>query len=278
MSWLSRLFGKKKKRKYEVFREAWRKDLIQYVPFYRSLSDEDKLRFEERILHFLNTTRITGIQTKVEDLDLVLVAAGAIIPVFGFPNWTYYNLNEVLLYPAHFDKGFNIGNEAEQAILGMVGFGYMNGQMVLSQHSLRNGFKNSKDRHNTAIHEFIHLMDKSDGDIDGVMVHFKEREQVLPWLHLMDEKIRGIQSDQSDIRDYGATNRAEFLAVAGEYFFERPKLLQKNHPELYAQLERLFNQSMSDRNLDKPGKITRHFDPCPCGSGKKFRECCMNRS
>jgi Mlc titration factor MtfA (ptsG expression regulator) len=35
---------------------------------------------------------------------------------------------------------------------------------------------------------------------------------------------------------YGATNLAEFFAVATETFFEKPAQLKKEHPELYEEL------------------------------------------
>jgi len=42
---------------------------------------------------------------------------------------------------------------------------------------------------------------------------------------------------------YGASNQAEFFAVAAEYFFERPDLLQSNHPQLYQLPERIIRQN-----------------------------------
>ena len=41
---------------------------------------------------------------------------------------------------------------------------------------------------------------------------------------------------------YGATNPAEFFAVATEAFFERPKALQQQHPRLYGEMQRFFRQ------------------------------------
>ena len=56
----------------------------------------------------------------------------------------------------------------------------------------------------------------------------------------MHQKMEEINNDKSDIRNYGGTSQIEFLAVAGEYFFERPKLLKRKHPELYEMLENCF--------------------------------------
>ncbi|GAB5418078.1 MAG: zinc-dependent peptidase [Crocinitomicaceae bacterium] len=258
------------------FTPQWRNYLNEKVQFYRSLRPDEKPRFEYRVLQFLNTTEITGIQTEVLDEDRLLIGASAIIPIFAFPKWEYFNLKEVLLYPSHFDFEHNIGQRVEDvAILGMVGYGYMEGKMILSRNALHLGYDNEEDKRNTAIHEFVHLIDKADGRIDGIPERLMHRENVIPWIHLIDEKIKEILDGDSDINSYGATNRSEFMAVISEYFFERPKLLERNHPELYQILEDIFAHELADRKLVEKMKPVRHFEPCPCGSGEKFRDCCM---
>ena len=58
----------------------------------------------------------------------------------------------------------------------------------------------------------------------------------------MHQNIEAIYQNKSNINSYGATNKAEFLAVAAEYFFERPDLLQEKHPELYELPSKMFKQ------------------------------------
>ncbi|MBA3543469.1 MAG: zinc-dependent peptidase, partial [Chthoniobacterales bacterium] len=41
---------------------------------------------------------------------------------------------------------------------------------------------------------------------------------------------------------YGATNAAEFFAVATEAFFERPRALRRLHRKLYDEMQRFFRQ------------------------------------
>jgi hypothetical protein len=65
---------------------------------------------------------------------------------------------------------------------------------------------------------------------------------VIPWLDLIQRKIKQIQANRSDINPYGATSKAEFFAVASEYFFERPDLLSTRHPELFKLLSAIFRQ------------------------------------
>lgn len=224
---------------------AWKKILRDNVSFYEELSPEDKKRFENDILEFLANCKITGVQTSVSDTDRLLVASSAVIPIFGFPNWQYPNLNEVLLYPDSFDQQFQFENSKDRNILGMVGSHSMEGLVILSKRALLQGFQNETDKRNTAIHEFVHLIDKADGNIDGIPQLIMQKQYALPWIDLMHHEMNRIAQGDSDINPYAATNTAEFLAVISEYFFERPELLEKKHPKLYSLMEQFFNPPAS---------------------------------
>ena len=225
-----------------------KKILEDEVPFYQQLNENKQKEFVERAAKFLATTKISGVKTIVEDIDRVLIAASAIIPIFNFPGWEYHNLNEVLLYPDSFDHEFEQQGEGRN-ILGMVGSGALNHVMILSQFELRQAFTNETGKTNTAIHEFVHLLDKSDGEIDGLPEALLNKKYIRPWLQLMRQKIQEIYEENSDINPYGATNEAEFFAVVSEYFFERPDLLEENHPDLYALLLQIFNPVKTGSNL-----------------------------
>ena len=213
--------------------------LMTEVPFYQQLPENKKQAFEERAEQFLKQVKITGVKTLVEDLDKVLIAASAIIPIFNFPGWQYRNLHEILLYPDSFNHEFE-QQGTDRHILGMVGSGAMNHMMILSQFELRQAFTNKTGKDNTAIHEFVHLLDKTDGDVDGIPHALLDKKFIVPWLQLMQNEMELIRDDRSDINPYGLTNEGEFFAVVSEYFFERPALLKENHPELYALLEKIF--------------------------------------
>ena len=257
----------------EPFPTDWKIILARYVSFYNSLSGEEKNRFEYKVQEFLLNCRITGIDTSIDLTDKLLVASSAVIPIFQFDDWKYSNIHEVLLYPSMFNENFETDG-SDRGILGMVGSGYMEGKMILSKPALRHGFKNESDKKNTAIHEFVHLIDKTDGSVDGIPSVLLEKQYAIPWIDLINKKIDEIYDGKSDINPYGGTDRAEFFSVVSEYFFERPKLLAKNHPDLYNLLEKVFKQDMASRRLKKnKGKIRRN-SPCPCNSGKKFKKCC----
>lgn len=226
--------------KAEPIPPGYLKILQDEVPFYQQLNAQQQTSFQKRLQQFLAGVKITGVKTAVEDLDRVLIAASAIIPIFNFEEWRYVNLHEILLYPDSFSHEFEQQGNGRD-ILGMVGSGSMNNIMILSQYELRQSFSNKTGKTNTAIHEFVHLVDKTDGSIDGIPNFILNKQYLRPWLQRMQQEIALIKNDESDINAYGATNEAEFFAVVAEYFFERPDLLEQKHPELYALLLQIFN-------------------------------------
>ncbi|WP_066629031.1 M90 family metallopeptidase [Labilibacter marinus] len=255
------------------FPPTWRTILCEKVNYYNHLSKEEKRQFEHRVQEFLLNCKITGVDVEVDITDKLLVASSAIIPIFKISNWRYLNLNEVLLYPGMFNEKLETSGE-DRRIMGMVGSGYMEGKMILSKPALHHGFSNASDKKNTAIHEFVHLIDKLDGSTDGVPSLLLENQYAIPWLDLINRKIEEIYEKDSDINPYGGTNKQEFFAVASEYFFERPKLLKQKHPELYQLLEEIFQQDLSTKDLTKTKTRSGRNSPCPCGSGLKFKKCC----
>jgi len=213
--------------------------LQQFVSFYRRLDDEKRKVFEERMRQFLSQVKITGVKTQVDRLDELFIAASAVIPVFGFEKWEYINLHEVLLYPGSFDQQFNQEGE-ERTRAGLIGDGPYQHMMVLSQFELRMGFLDPYNKHNTGIHEFVHLVDKTDGWVDGVPHTLMQQDDIQPWIEEVQQQIANIHAQVSDIDGYGATNRSEFLAVAAEYFFNQPDVMRQLHPTLYTKLSRIF--------------------------------------
>ena len=232
-------FRKRREKETIPLPENYRETLNDYVEFYRQLDAAGKEIFEARVEHFLFAVQITGVNAVVEDIDRLLIAAGAIIPVYAIPDWQYINLHEVLLYPGAFNEEFDQGG-SNRPIAGMVGSGAMQHVMIITKWQLRQGFISSSDAHNTAIHEFVHLIDKMDGTMDGVPEIILERKYIDRWRNMMDLTIRQMKSHGSDIDMYGATNPVEFFAVISEYFFERPDSLKANHPGLYEMLGRIY--------------------------------------
>ncbi|SNZ01314.1 zinc-dependent peptidase [Flagellimonas pacifica] len=231
------------KKKVAPFPQQWHPLLLERVLFYRNLSKERQEVFQKRMMQFLSEVYIDGVQLELRELDKILIAASAVIPVFGFEEWYYTNLSGVLLYPDHFNGDLEFDKKGKSRnIAGLVGTGRFEKQMILSRKALYHGFMNSSDKSNTAIHEFVHLIDKIDDFTDGIPERLLQQQYTIPWLKLIHREMEAINKNRSDIRKYGGINEAEFFAVASEYFFERPDLLEKKHPELYKMLAQCFKQ------------------------------------
>ncbi len=249
------------------------------VAFHGALTPDEAQRFLEEIEIFLTEKRITGVGTPVDDACRVLVAASAVIPTFGLPGWEWENVNEVLVYPGAFTAEWR-GRGNSQLASGVVGDQELRRTMVLSKPDLVDGFRRARDGHNVGIHEFAHLVDWMDGQVDGVPRRLLEPSAAHGWAELVRREMLAIAQKRSMLSDYAGTQPSEFFAVASETFFERPEELSARHPEVYAVLERIYRQSMHVLTFSKVQSLLsrprfRRNEACPCGSGLKYKRCCL---
>lgn len=238
-------FNKKKlikKRANQPFPEIWRNTLFNRVLFYRRLTISGKSLFEKRIMHFFATKKIEGIDTEIDDTIRLMVAASAIIPTFAFPDYNYHNVKTILIYPNSFDEKFQTQRYEghKEFISGMVGNRFMNGTVILSKPDLVMAFDGQLHNMNVGIHEFVHLLDKEDGIIDGIPELLLDHRYIGPWLHEIKKEMQKIEEGLSDINPYALTNNAEFLAVVSEYFFSNPDEFKIKHPQLYQFLSAIY--------------------------------------
>jgi len=65
----------------------------------------------------------------------------------------------------------------------------------------------------------------------------------------------------------------EILKICNESGWQIVVGIEPDMPEDISEVERLLNPPKPKQAEPKVGRN----DPCPCGSGKKFKKCCMNR-
>ena len=254
--YLTASYKKRKELNFKInqpFPEIWLKVLDENVLFYKNLPDSDKQLFEKRVQIFLASKSITGIDTDIDDTIRLMVASGAIIPTFAFPNYNYPHVHTILIYPNSFDERFqtNRFEGHQEFITGIVGNRALNGCVILSKPDLIKGFNGLPNQSNVGIHEFVHLLDKEDGEIDGIPEVLIQQPFVAPWLNEIKKEAGLIETGKSDINPYALTNNAEFLAVVSEYFFDNPDKFQKRHPELYHSLNTIFSRNQIEAG-EKP--------------------------
>ena len=233
-------YFKKPRSKSSLFPEHGAAILLSHVSFYRNLPDNLKLIFQKKIEEFFRYINIEGVKIQVSDMDRILVAASAIIPVFYFDNWKYNNLSTVLLYPHAFNREEFLSDESDKDTSGMVGNGPMQRMMILSLPQLREGFAINAGQSNVGIHEFVHLLDKEDGDVDGLPEALLDKKNNPEYLKLVEETMNEIANNKSDIDAYALTNRAEFFAVTSSYFLNAPGAFKQNHEALYNLYKKIY--------------------------------------
>jgi len=213
--------------------------LHAYVPFFNQLNAKNQEQFLLRTQQFLAQTKIRAIKgTKIENIDLVLISASAIIPIFYFPKWNYHALSEILLFPSSLTFSHH-PNSTPQKAKGLIKGNAQKHAMLLSQSALRKDFSEYSCS-NTALHEFIHLIDFKDGFADGIPKKLIQKSLIKPWLYQLNTTIAEIKAQKSIIRAYAATNEVELFAVVSEHFFMRPEELQKEKPELFSLLQKIY--------------------------------------
>lgn len=222
--------------------EGWDEALTIYVPYYRLLSEDDKFLFSKKIEFFLDGIVITGIDTKIDEVTRLLVGAAAVIPVFRQPEWEYDYLTDVFVCSDNLADNIELLNCCDD-VLGLVV--YNKSSIYLSREALVKNFMIS-DGNNVGIHEFIHKIDEVSGSIDGILpapfLSKKEREK---WLGVIDYEMSRLKRNDSDFKEYALRSRSEFIAVAAEYFFERPLEMKEKHFRLYAMMQKMFRQDLA---------------------------------
>jgi Mlc titration factor MtfA (ptsG expression regulator) len=125
-----------------------------------------------------------------------------------------------------------------------LGESWGSGTVVLSWDHVKGGAMNFRDGHNVAIHEFAHQLDQEDGVSDGTPC-LENRSAYSEWARVLSRDYETLRDKagkgrKSVMDKYGATNPAEFFAVATETFFEKPRQLHKKHPDLYEELREYY--------------------------------------
>jgi hypothetical protein len=248
------MFWFKKWRRKKIAQKSFPKDwltiLEKNVPFYNHLPDADKSELQRHMLIFLAEKRFEGCAgLEITDEIKVTIAAQACILLLHRKTDYYPGLYSILVYPhafvihrpQHIES--SLISEGPQVLLGE---SWRRGTVVLSWDDVLHGAADIHDGQNVVLHEFAHQIDQSGGKGDSTEV-LRNRTRYLAWARVLEkdyEKLRSaaMQNRPGLLRDYAATNPAEFFAVATEYFFEKPKELKHKHPELYDELKQFYHQ------------------------------------
>jgi hypothetical protein len=176
----------------------------------------------------------------------VVIAAQACLLLLNRPADYYPQLRQILVYPGAFvvqrdsTDGSGVQHTQRQALAGE---SWSQGQVVLSWQDCLEGAAHADDGRNVVIHEFAHQLDQESGPANGAPLHAPGAPDYNPqrWSQVFHTSYAQLQHQARTghvglLDPYGAQDPAEFFAVASEVFFERPKELALEYPELYREL------------------------------------------
>jgi Mlc titration factor MtfA (ptsG expression regulator) len=249
------VFGLFKRRRRNRLRAApfpadWLAIIEKNVRFYACLPDADRLELQGLIQIFLHEKILEGCGGLVlTDEIKVTIAAQACLLLLHRDTDFYPKLTTVLVYPSAYvarsikPVGSGLALEGENVNLGE---SWTNGIVVLSWDDVRAGASDFRDGRNLVLHEFAHQLDREDGAVDGAPL-LDQRSQYVAWARVLNAEFERLKRDSwmgrpTVLDEYGTTDPAEFFAVATECFFEKPRVLEKRHPELYAELRSYYRQ------------------------------------
>ncbi len=220
----------------------WIPMLEAKVPFYADLKGELKDRFHLRLKTFVWEKHwIEAGGMEITDEVRVVISAAAVRLSLHLKQAVYNRLTEIVVYPSHYkhpDRGMDPDHNAT-----VFGEAHAWGTVVLSWDAVVGGLADPNDGHDTATHEFAHVLDRNTGHFDGTPILHSMRDY-RPWATVLtnhfDRLRAGRKKQRQMMRKYGATNEAEFFAVATESFFEKPERMQENAPDLYALLKQYY--------------------------------------
>jgi Mlc titration factor MtfA (ptsG expression regulator) len=228
------------------FPAEWRDVLLRHVSLYGKLPTEYQRELEGHVQVLLAEKVFEGCDglTLTDDIRVTIAGHAALLLV-GTPDPRYYpDLKSVLVYPSSY---FAPVEEAHGGIVterqeGRLGESWQRGVVVLAWDAARAGAHDPRDGDNVIVHEFAHQLDTEDGVADGVP-YLDSPSDYIAWARALApeyERLRA-QPHGGVLDAYGATDPAEFFAVATEAFFEKPHQLQTHNAALYSELSRFYH-------------------------------------
>jgi Mlc titration factor MtfA (ptsG expression regulator) len=233
------------------FPAAWREIIEKNVPYYVRLPEADRRELEGLVQVFIAEKHFEGCGgLELTDEIKITIAAQACLLLLHRETDIYPRLITILVYPSAYvvpRRVEHIGGgtflEGEAALLGE---SWPTGVVVVSWDNVKARPSDMRHGQNLVLHEFAHQLDREDGAFDGAPL-LEEPGQYAGWARVLSAEFERLRRHSrlgrpTVLDEYGASDPAEFFAVATESFFVKPHVLQKRHPKLYDELRSFYRQ------------------------------------
>ncbi len=241
------------------FPAGWDAILEKNVRHVGELSDAERFKLRDLVHIFVAEKNWEGCHgLQMTDEIKVTIAAQACLLLVGIGDLAFDHVLSILVYPTPYvapGKMITTGGLVLEGDSNRLGEAWYRGPVILSWADALASGRGETVGHNLVIHEFAHQLDMlNDRVVDGTPP-LDTNEQYERWQDVMgteyEQLVETCRHGHRSLLDcYGATNVAEFFAVATECFFERPDRLQLRQPALYAVLRDFYQQDPAKRLCD----------------------------
>ncbi|MFQ3192803.1 MAG: Mlc titration factor MtfA (ptsG expression regulator) [Paraglaciecola sp.] len=234
--------------KNQPFKKEWRKIIQQRIPYFRQMPADLQLQLKQHIQVFLAEKNFIGCNgVNITDEIKITVAAQACLLLLNRKTDFYPKLDTILVYPRAFIKeqqSMHTDGILHTKKMALAGESWGYGKVVLSWQDTLEGAKVPNDGRNVVIHEFAHQLDQENGKANGAPIlgkgqNYKAWSEVFS-IQFEQLRIKAKAGKPSLFDYYGATEPAEFFAVASEVFFEQAQRFHDEYPILYQQLKQYY--------------------------------------
>ncbi|MDN4060499.1 zinc-dependent peptidase [Massilia sp. YIM B02769] len=222
--------------------------LARNVEQYRGMDAAQRSRLERLVRRFLHEKTFVGCAgLDITDEMRVTIAGQACLLLLGTKGELVYpTLHSVLVYPGAFlvprrqvDEAGVVSEERQD----LLGESWGDGRVILSWDHVRRAGGDDPG-HNVVLHEFAHQLDSESGSTNGAP-YLGSAERYRSWSEVLSRDFDALRHDawfgqQGVLDHYGATNPAEFFAVATEAFFEQPHRLAERHTALFEEFLKYY--------------------------------------
>ncbi len=231
---------------HHVWHEATRE-----IALLQQLDAVKMAHLRELTTWFLHSKAINGAQGLEVTLAMrVVVAAQACLLILNLDTDSFDDWAEVIVYPG----AFKVEHEQMDA-MGLVhrnanvlsGEAWLRGPVILSWDDVERDTWYPQPGRNVVLHEFAHKLDGLNGVTNG-LPQLRRGMRRTTWAEefsaAYDTLCRQVAAGEPAlINPYAATSPAEFFAVASEYFFTAPDILNAGFPGVYRQLTQFYRQA-----------------------------------
>ena len=240
-------------RRRAALAEDWEQIVERAVAHWAFLDDDERDVLAGHIEGLVTTKRweaANGFELTDEIRTVISAQAGLL--VLGLDLDAYADVGTIIVHPSTMRfRRTSQGEIAGTVVDGdvdLLGEASYQGPVVIACDAARFGARHPERGHDVVLHEFAHKLDMLDHVVDGTppLPDQAARER---WVEVCTHEYGLLRAGNGGplLDPYGATDPAEFFAVATEVFFNRPVEVEEHKPELYEVLRDFYRQDPAER-------------------------------